>query len=93
MRAVRQTVACGDGGLWGVLGVSDLMWGVTCASLVGVVANVYKLRWCFAVWAVTNATWAIYDYRIGANAQAALQAVYFGLSIWGLWKWKATKNS
>ena len=72
---------------------SATMWIVTLASLIGVVANIHKRHWCFYVWAVTNATWAIYDYLLGAYAQAALQGVYFGLSIWGIAKWKATKSS
>ncbi len=64
------------------------MWIVTVSSLVGTVANIYKLRWCFAVWVFTNAAWALYDIHKIAYPQAALQAVYFGLAIWGLWAWR-----
>ena len=63
-------------------------WGVTVLSLVGVVANIYKKRWCFAVWFITNVTWCIYDYTIGAYAQSALFFIYGILAIWGWFKWK-----
>ncbi len=63
-------------------------WGVTILSLIGVVANIYKKRWCFGVWLIANIFWAIYDWNIGAYAQSVLQGIYAGLSIWGLIRWK-----
>ena len=68
--------------------IECLMWIVTLASLVGTVANIYKARWCFCVWAFTNAAWTAYDIHKTAYPQATLQTVYFGLAIWGLWAWK-----
>jgi hypothetical protein len=65
-----------------------LMWVVTAASLVGTVANIYQRRWCFWVWLVTNALWAVYDCWLGAWAQAALMATYTVLAVWGLARWK-----
>jgi nicotinamide riboside transporter PnuC len=58
------------------------------ASLCGVVLNIRKRHECFAVWAVTNACWAAVDVAHGVWAQAALQAVYFGLAIWGMVEWR-----
>lgn len=63
-------------------------WLIALASIIGTVANVYRRRWCFGVWLVTNAFWTIYDLSIGAYAQGALMAVYFGLSALGLYQWK-----
>ncbi len=63
-------------------------WGLAAASLVGVVANIKHKRWCFGVWAVTNAAWTGVDIYHEVWAQAALQAIYFGLAIWGLIAWK-----
>jgi hypothetical protein len=54
--------------------MTHLMWLVTAASIVGTVANVYRRRWCFAVWLVTNVLWCVYDVAIGAYPQAALMA-------------------
>ena len=68
--------------------IEAAMWIVSVLSLVGTVANIYKARWCFAVWAVTNAAWTLYDIHKTAYPQAALQAVYFVLAIWGLWAWR-----
>jgi hypothetical protein len=64
-----------------------LTWGVTLASVVGVIANIYKKRWCFIVWSGTNAFWCIYDLYIGEYAQLALFGMYFILAVWGLVKW------
>ena len=69
--------------------ISAAMWIVTVASLIGTVANIYKRRWCFYVWGATNALWATYDFWIGAAAQGTLMCVYFALSIWGLYHWRA----
>ena len=68
--------------------LNNLMWAVTAASLVGAVANVYKRRWCFGVWLGTNLAWAGYDIWKDAPAQAALMAVYAGISAWGLVHWR-----
>ncbi len=66
-----------------------LYWLTAAASLVGVWLNIRKLRSCFAVWLVCNGIWAVADFAHGLPAQAALQAVYFGLSIYGLYSWRA----
>jgi nicotinamide riboside transporter PnuC len=64
------------------------MWMLTAASLVGVVLNIKKHKACFAIWAITNAAWAVIDYMAGLTAQAALFAIYFCLAIWGLVEWR-----
>lgn len=56
-------------------------------SLLGVWLNIHGYRICFVIWAVTNASWAIIDLRHGLPQQAALQTVYFTLSLYGIWKW------
>jgi len=63
-------------------------WPVAAASLIATVANIHKKRWCFAIWLVTNTTWCVYDLCIGAYAQSCLFAVYAGLAVWGLVKWR-----
>lgn len=68
--------------------IGMFMWAVTAASLIGVVANIKRKRWCFGVWFCTNSLWALYDFTIGAYAQSALFAVYVALAVWGLWEWK-----
>ncbi len=42
--------------------LSNLMWIVTAASLVGVVMNIKKLRVCFFIWLFTNSLWCAYDF-------------------------------
>lgn len=63
-------------------------WSIACASLIGVVANIHHKRWCFAVWLGTNSAWAAVDLWHGVWAQACLQAVYAGLSVYGWVKWR-----
>ena len=65
------------------------MWAITIFSLLGTVLNIYKRKECFIIWAVTNATWAVYDWKIGAKEQSLLFVCYFLLAVWGIWKWKS----
>ena len=68
-----------------------MTWLIAAASLAGVVLNIYKLRICFAIWFVSNVSWAAIDFAKGIPAQGALQTVYAGLSVWGWCKWKEDK--
>lgn len=63
------------------------MWGVTVASIIGTIANIYKMPWCFAVWLCTNAIWMVYNTEKKLYAQAGLFAVYVGLAVWGIYEW------
>jgi len=63
-------------------------FGLTILSIIGVVANIHHKRWCFAVWMFTNAAWAVVDFAYGIYSQSLLQMVYFGLAVWGYWKWR-----
>ncbi len=69
--------------------MSIIYWITAIAALAGVWLNIHGCRMCFFIWAATNATWAVVDYLHGIYAQAALQAIYFVLSIYGIWKWSA----
>lgn len=62
-------------------------WIVATMSVTGTVLNIYKNRACFYIWAVTNFSWMVYDFWIGAYAQSTLFAVYFVLAIWGIIQW------
>ncbi len=62
------------------------------ATHVAVWLNIKQRAVCFAIWAVTNATWAVVDYLHGIYAQAVLQLVYLGLSVYGLVKWRSREE-
>ena len=62
-------------------------WITAAVSVAGVVLNIKKHRACFVLWSVTNVAWAAVDFYVGLYAQAALFALYFGLSLWGLRTW------
>jgi nicotinamide mononucleotide transporter len=70
-----------------------LYWLVSIAALAGVVLNIKKHVACFYVWAFTNAVWVFADLEHGLHAQAALMAVYFALSIYGIRKWSRGKGA
>tara|TARA_R110000824_G_scaffold399188_1_gene604230 strand:- start:1025 stop:1243 length:219 start_codon:yes stop_codon:yes gene_type:complete len=63
-------------------------WIVATLSVVGVVLNIYKSRWCFYIWTLTNFSWMMIDYNAGITSQSALNALYFLLAIWGIIKWR-----
>lgn len=68
------------------------LWSLTIASLTGVYLNVRR-RWeGFAIWTVTNLSWAIIDASHGIWSQAALQSVYCGFAVYGIWSWKIRKT-
>jgi len=63
-------------------------WIVAILSIIGVILNIYKNKWCFILWAITNFFWVVIDYQQGLYAQAFLFTVYFVLALWGLYRWK-----
>jgi len=71
----------------------DYTWLITTASIVGVVANIYKKPWCFAVWTCTNTAWMVIDFAAGLYAQTFLFAVYIVLAVWGLVRWKRDEGN
>lgn len=68
------------------------MWVLTVVSLAAVILNIKKKIMCFYLFAVANLAWAIIDYREGLVAQSVLFAVYFVLSIYGLYEWRKHKE-
>ncbi len=68
--------------------MNTAIWITAVASLIAVVLNIRKHRACFAIWLVTNLSWTVIDFRHGIYGQACLQAVYAGLSVWGLLQWR-----
>jgi len=68
-----------------------LMWIVAGFSLTGTVLVTTRRRAGFLFWIGTNAAWVAYDIWKNALPQAALMSVYFGLAVWGWFKWKRQK--
>ena len=68
--------------------MTTLYWLTAAASLVGVVLNVRRQRACFWVFMGTSAVWTTADLLHGLPQQAAVQAAYFGLAVWGVHRWR-----
>jgi hypothetical protein len=73
--------------------VTILYWFTSVAALVGVWLNIHRHIGCFIIWSLTNAIWTYADIAHGIYAQAALQAVYFALSLYGFAKWRKEGES
>lgn len=74
--------------------IDKLMWAVSVFSLIGTILVTNRHRRGFLFWIGTNAAWVAYDIHKGAFPQAALMAVYFGLAVYGFYKWRpATENT
>ena len=66
-----------------------LYWLTSIAALIGVWLNIKRNVVCFWIWMCTNAIWTYADIEHGILPQAALQFVYFLLSLYGIWKWSS----
>ena len=64
---------------------------IAALSIVGVIANIHKKRWCFLVWFVTNLFWFLHDFYFQEYAQAGIFLIYLILSIYGWAKWRQSK--
>ena len=65
-----------------------IYWLTAFISLFGVVLNIRKRVACFYLWSISNAIWVYADLVHGLLPQAILMAVYFVLSLWGIWSWR-----
>ena len=68
--------------------LETLSWVTSGASIVGVVLNIKHYHQCFIIWAFTNFTWMIIDFKMGLPAQGTLFAIYFILALWGIYSWR-----
>ncbi len=62
------------------------------ASLVGVWLNIRQRVACFWIWTGTNAVWVYADVKHEIFPQAALQAVYLLLAVYGIWRWSPRRK-
>jgi len=68
-----------------------MTWIMTAVCLAGTVLNVKKKRLCFALWAIGNIAWLVYDAASGLYSRALLDAVQLIFAIWGYFEWKKKK--
>ena len=68
-----------------------MTWIITVMSIIGVILNIRKNKICFVIWTFTNFSWMCIDFYHGLYSQAFLFAVYFILSLYGLWEWSRKK--
>lgn len=64
-----------------------MTWLMLLIALYGTVLNIKRKASGFILWAISNVYWSIHNVLINENALAVQFCVYFGLSVWGYWKW------
>lgn len=69
-----------------------MIWALTILSLVGVVLNILKKRSCFLIWGISNASWAVIDFKKDIPAQGWLFAIYLLIAVWGWFSWRENGN-
>lgn len=62
-------------------------WIVTVLSIIGVIANVKKKRWCFFIWVITNTTWMLVNIYMKLYSASFMFFIYLLLAIWGIISW------
>jgi len=66
---------------------TTLSWILAFVSIFGTILNMYKIKWSFVVFGVTNVFWAVYFFAIKEYAPCFLQSVFFVISVVGYIKW------
>jgi len=69
-----------------------MFWAITVLSTVGVVLNIYKNKWGFFCWCITNAAWAVIDFKKGIPEQGVTFLIFFLTSLWGFIFWSKQGN-
>lgn len=64
-------------------------------SLTGTILNIKKVKYCFYIWAFTNAAWIVYDVLMLTWGRIPLDALHFVTAVWGIFSWskKAKKEA
>ena len=70
-----------------ILTISDLMWLVAAASIIGCILNVKKLKESYLIWTATNIAFATYNWYIGSYAQSVNFIACLCTSVWGIYEW------
>jgi hypothetical protein len=63
-------------------------WFLTIVALIGAYLNSKQQKEGFYYWLVSNTGFSLYNFMIGEWAMCILFAVYLGITINGLRKWK-----
>lgn len=65
-----------------------LMWPIAMLALLGVHLNGDKIRWCWPLWMMTNATTCLHLVLCRDWPLAAKQAAFFCMSVRGWYRWE-----
>ena len=63
-------------------------WATFVITMVGVILNIKKSRWCFLFWFVANAAWLYICWSAGIYQGALTYAIFNVTCVWGWIEWK-----
>lgn len=69
-----------------------MIWAITIVSIIGVILNIYKNRWGFVLWMISNSCWIYIDFQKGIPEQSVLFIVYFFAALWGWIFWSKSEE-
>jgi len=67
-----------------------LSWIFTTLAVIGSLANIQKLWWCFVIWTICNVYFIIHNIIRREKALAVLFFIYLIISVWGMINWLST---
>jgi hypothetical protein len=69
-----------------------IKWLIVAVAVAGAAANVRGRWWGFLFWLVSNGYWAVYYARAGQWAEAAAFAIFWWLSVYGVFRWRSRQS-
>jgi hypothetical protein len=67
-------------------------WVMSAASLIGVIFNIYKSKWGFFIWALTDIGWAAISMYYSIYSQAVMFVIMLVFAIYGFMKCNSTQK-
>ena len=65
-------------------------WVMSAASLIAVIFNIYKSKWGFVIWSLTDIGWAAISMYYSIYSQVVMFVIMLVFAIYGFMKWNST---
>jgi uncharacterized membrane protein len=67
--------------------MNTINWILVGIGLVGTITNIFKIKWCFVVWGISNIGFIAVNYYNEIYSMAFFFFINFLSCAWGLYKW------
>jgi hypothetical protein len=68
--------------------INNLSWFLIIVSIYAKLLVIKHKVLGFYLWIIADTLWMLYNFYIGANAQAFLMFIYIFFSLYGIYKWR-----